>query len=110
MQYHYAARVVRWVDGDTVDVVVDLGFKVYSAQRLRLLGIDTPERGQTGYREATAFAESHCPIDSVVTINTSKGTGKFGRYLAKIETAQGIDLVSLMLVHGHGKEYDGGRR
>lgn len=110
MQYQYDAIVERWVDGDTVDVSVDLGFKCYTRQRLRLNGIDTPERGQTGFGEATAFAESHCPVGSTIRVDTHKGTGKFGRYLADIQTPDGNALIPMMLEAGHGTPYDGGRR
>lgn len=108
--YRYAARVERWVDGDTVDVVVDLGFKVYVAQRLRLLGVDTPERGQPGFDEATAVASNLCPPGSAITIRTHKGTGKFGRYLAEVIDAFGVDVAKALIEGGHGKPYDGGKR
>ena len=50
--YQYSATVYNVVDGDTIDVVVDLGFKITTKQRLRLNGIDTPEKGQPGFNEA----------------------------------------------------------
>ena len=54
--YHYRARLLRVVDGDTIDVELDHGFeRMRSTRRLRLLGVDTPERGQQGYHEATAL-------------------------------------------------------
>lgn len=107
--YIRRATVVRWVDGDTVDVVVDCGFSIYSRQRLRVAGIDTPERGQDGYSEATDYAESLAPADSEVTVITSK-TGKFGRYLAQIVVPDGRDLAVAMLAENHAKEYSGGKR
>ena len=41
--YQYKAKVERIVDGDTIDVVIDLGFKITTNQRIRLAGINTPE-------------------------------------------------------------------
>lgn len=87
--YQYNATVSRWVDGDTVDMVVDLGFRVITAQRFRLLGdtetpiIDTPERSEPGYVEARQVAESVHPPGSKVVISTEKPLAgdKYGRYL-----------------------------
>ena len=42
-QYQYKAEVVRVVDGDTVDVLIDLGLNVFTKERIRLFGINTPE-------------------------------------------------------------------
>ncbi|WJJ58333.1 endonuclease [Staphylococcus phage 110] len=42
--YMYKAHVNRVVDGDTIDVTIDHGMRVYSEQRVRILGVDTPER------------------------------------------------------------------
>ena len=41
--YEYSAIIRRWVDGDTVDVTLDLGFDIWFNNRVRLLGINTPE-------------------------------------------------------------------
>ena len=81
--FRYSAVVARWVDGDTVDVVIDLGFKVHTKQRLRLYGVNTPERGQPGFDEATAYARDRAPEGSVVEVQTYK-TGKYGRWLAMV--------------------------
>lgn len=63
------AKILRWVDGDTVDVEAyvtvypwpDVELKEMRRLRLRLTVADTPERGQPGYREATAFVNSLLP-------------------------------------------------
>lgn len=81
--YQYRATVVRWIDGDTVDLDVDLGFHVITRQRFRLLGVDTPERGEPGYGEARQCAESVLPTGAVVTVETIK-TDKYGRWLADL--------------------------
>ena len=47
--YEYRAKLIKCVDGDTADFLVDLGFKVFKEIRTRFLGVDTPERGQADY-------------------------------------------------------------
>lgn len=103
--YTYNAEVVRWVDGDTVDLIVDLGFKIKAHQRFRLHGVDTPERGQDGFHEATKFCEEFAPIGSMVAIQTHK-TGKFGRWLCTLYN--GSDPLSInrtLLTEGYAEEY-----
>lgn len=96
--HEYQASILDVVDGDTIDVTVDLGFRIHREIRLRLAEIDTHEtygvetdteeyrRG----REETAFVESWVADGSSddrkwpFVVRTEK-TGKFGRYLAEIE-------------------------
>jgi micrococcal nuclease len=105
--YEYKARVVNVVDGDTVDAVIDLGFKVSINQRLRLDRIDTPERGEPGYVEAKAFV-----FDMVggkeVTLKTYK-VSKWGYYLADI-LLQGKSVSDALVSAGLAKHYDGGKK
>lgn len=81
--YTYLATVDRWVDGDTVDMVIDLGFRMSTHQRFRLLGVDTPERGEANWREATACASAVMPPGSQITIQSLK-TDKYGRWLVDL--------------------------
>lgn len=85
--YEYRARVLRVVDGDTVDFEVDLGFSVKIKIRTRLAGVDTPERGHEDWSRATAACESllmeQQDRDGYVNIKTSK-TGKYGRWITEI--------------------------
>lgn len=87
--YLYAGIVDRWVDGDTVDVNVDLGFGVWKAsQRFRVFGINTPEiRGPE--REAGLISagrvEALAPGGSTVIVNSfSDKKGKYGRWLGDV--------------------------
>ena len=82
--YQYRATVERWVDGDTVDLIVDLGFNMTTKQRFRLLDIDTPERGQVNYDVARRCAESIHPAGSSLEITSIKSVDKYGRYLVKL--------------------------
>lgn len=111
--YSYLATVERWIDGDTVWLTVDLGFRMTMRDSFRLLGIDTPERGQDGYHEATIRATELAPVGATVRIETAKA-GKYGRWLANVflqtgdyaERTVNDILVEEMLA----RPYDGGLR
>lgn len=81
--YNYRARLLRVVDGDTIDVMLDLGFQTYCSQRLRLLGVDTPERGQPGFVEASDVTASTLNAAAVITVHTVR-KDSFGRWLAEV--------------------------
>lgn len=81
--YTYRAFVVRVLDGDTIEVVVDLGFGVRSTQVLRLRGIDCPELVSREGKEAKAFVEKLLPPSTRVLIKTTK-SDKYDRYLADV--------------------------
>ncbi len=84
--YQYRATVERIIDGDTLDVTVDLGFFLTSRMRVRLRGVDTPEvRGSERPEglKVKAFVEEKLPIGKQVVINTYK-LGKYGRYIADL--------------------------
>lgn len=94
--YQYKAKVDRVVDGDTLDLIIDLGFKITTHQRIRLAGIDTPEtynvkKDSDEYQKgkaATQFVESRlADNNNEVIIETTKLTGKFGRYIGTIRLA-----------------------
>jgi micrococcal nuclease len=81
--YTYMATVDRWVDGATVDLVIDLGFRMSTHQRFRLLDVDTPERGEANWKEATACANAAMPPGSQIAIQSLK-TDKYGRWLVDL--------------------------
>ncbi len=107
-QYTYAARILRWVDGDTVDVVIQLGFRVDVQQRVRLLGVDTPEKGRAGYVAARERAEQVAPVGAKVVLRSYKpdGADLYGRYLARVE-CEGRDVTSVLIGEGFGRPMDG---
>jgi len=106
--YEYKAQCVDVVDGDTIDVVVDLGFHIQREIRLRLLGVDThetygvshdSEEYRRGKREAEFVEEwlGDAEGDWPILIQTEK-KGKYGRYLAEIERrADGAVLNETLL-------------
>lgn len=94
--YQYKATVERVVDGDTIDLTIDLGFKITTHQRIRLAGIDTPEifsvkKDSEEYKkgmEAKEFVETRVAANgNKVIVETEKHTGKYGRYIGTITLA-----------------------
>jgi len=94
--YQYKAKVERVVDGDTVDLVIDLGFKITTHQRIRLAHINTPEtysvkKDSEEYKKGMAskeFVEKRLAANNYeVIIETTKLTGKYGRYIGTIRLA-----------------------
>ena len=89
--YEYRCKIVRVVDGDTVDVDIDLGFGVWlQKQRVRLYGVDTPESRTRDAEEkvfgnlAKKFVEDRLPVGSKQKLRTRlDGKGKFGRILGE---------------------------
>ena len=95
--YSYRVKkVTKIVDGDTIDVLLDMGFDILYQQRVRLFGIDTPEsrtrdsiEKKFGYL-AKDMVESFLPVGSIQTLVTVKDkAGKFGRILGKFKIHDG---------------------
>jgi micrococcal nuclease len=90
--YEYKITIDRWVDGDTVDVDIDLGFGVWlHKERVRLFGIDTPESRTRDLEEkkyglaAKKFLTNMLDDDGGIILKTHKDkTGKFGRILGEL--------------------------
>ena len=107
--YEYRCRIVRVVDGDTVDVDIDLGFGIWMRnERIRLHGIDTPESRTRDLEEkkygllAKEQVKYFLPKDSIQTLITVKDkAGKFGRILGKFKIEDSLypsNLATLDLV------------
>lgn len=103
--FTYQAEIYRVVDGDTVDAMVDLGFKIYTKQRIRLARIDTPERGQPGYDEATDRL-SELVLNKRVRLVTTRAS-KWGYFLGELYVDD-ASVNSIMLLEGLAKPYTGG--
>lgn len=94
--YQNLATVIKWVDGDTVDLTVDLGFGIkYHDQRFRLFRSDTPERGQVNFHEATAFSSNMAPPGSTILVRTYKVKRSYDRYIAEIIVLKDGEHVSV---------------
>ncbi len=109
--YEYRAHCTKVVDGDTIDVTVDLGFDVLHKMRLRLAGVNTPERGQPGYTEAGNEVRNLI-LDRDVIIRTEKDRQeKYGRYLAEILIPESDATVNQTLLDKQlAVPYSGGKR
>lgn len=120
--YIYKATIVRWVDGDTVWLTVDLGFHLTMTSDFRLYGVNTPEHNQAGFHEATQFAESHAPAGSGITIQSFKDPDKYGRWIVKIFVGgsvlagrtdlndASVYLNDALISSGHATPYFGGTK
>ena len=104
-------QVLKVVDGDTVDLLIDLGFDIYIEKRIRLYGINTPETRTRDLKEkkrglaAKARLEELCSIpEDENLILKSYGVGKYGRVLGEI-VARGAVLNNILLGEGHAKAY-----
>ena len=103
--YLYRAELDRVVDGDTVDLWVDLGFHMWTKQRFRLQGIDAPERFTASGKLATKFVEDML-TDKKLQIESRK-TGKYGRWIAVVYIeGEKYDLSILLHEAGLAKEVD----
>lgn len=103
----FPAHCVRVVDGDTLDLVFDLGFRIQRTARVRLAEVDTAEvygpnasaEGEVQeqfVREWLAEAEGQGGGPWPLTVRTEKDTGKYGRYLATVERPDGERLAEAL--------------
>ena len=120
----YQATLVKVVDGDTIDVTLDLGFNVLlHNQRVRLAGIDTPESRTRNLEEKklglAAKARNKELLESVSSKSgffriKSYGTGKYGRVLGEIfiQDADGkqYSINETLINEGHAYVYEGGTK
>ena len=107
------SKVTKVVDGDTIDVIIDLGFDIMYKSRVRLFGIDTPESRTRDLVEkkygllSKEFLKTQLKKGKIV-IKTHKDeeTGKFGRILGEI-FVDGVNVNQLMCDEGHAVLYEG---
>ena len=110
--YIYNAKIINIVDGDTIDLFIDLGFDIHHEIRLRLNGIDAPEIRTKDLEEKKLGLEAKEYIQKLCekynykcTVKTIKDKkGKYGRYLGDIYF--GDESLSLLLIsEGYAKKY-----
>ena len=104
--FTYAAKLIEVIDGDTVDLLIDLGFGVHVKERCRLYGIDAPEMPTEAGKAAKAHLESLLGATGELFVATRKmtrkpkeKTDKYGRYLAVLYGGN-VD----MFIHGDQTE------
>ena len=117
--YEYKVKITRVVDGDTVDAEVDLGFDTFIKDRIRLMGLDTPESRTRNKKEKALGLAAKAYLKELlrenkgdVILRTSKeGKGKFGRILGTLLIYDGMTSVNQMLIdEGHARDYFGGSK
>ena len=116
-------KIKKVVDGDTIDVVIDLGFDLTKTERVRIAGVDTPEKRTRDLEEkalgldATNWLKEKLNEtikgDQELTIRTELvgGTGKYGRLLGWLYVGDSeVSLNKQMIEQGYAWEYDGGAK
>ena len=117
-------EIVKVLDGDTIDVLIDLGFDLFKKERVRIAGVDTPEKRTRDLEEkalgidATNWLKKKLE-DTIagdgdeLTIRTELvgGTGKYGRLLGWLYINEdAISLNEQMITEGYAWAYDGGTK
>ena len=113
--YEYAVKkIVKIVDGDTIDIKIDLGFSLTKKERVRLAGIDTPESRTRDLDEkaegllAKSFLEKQLDEAVDLRVKTEKD-GKYGRMLGWLHDGN-KNINKYMVLKGYAWEYDGGKK
>lgn len=106
----YCYRIIDYlvIDGDTVDLTLDLGFNIHHKSRFRLYGINAPERkDRKAWLEAKLFLAkilgTHFPNITAMTIKDKKD--KYGRYLVSLVSDTNLNLNVMMVSSGNAVEY-----
>ena len=117
-KHGYSAKLVRVVDGDTADAMIDLGFNTWVKKRIRFMGVDAWESRTRDLEEkklglaAKAFVKDLLEnSDDGKFSLISYGTGKYGRVLGEL-FVKGHDtsVNELLKEHGHAYEYHGEKK
>ena len=116
-------KIDKVLDGDTIDVTIDLGFDLYKKERVRIAGVDTPEKRTRNLEEkelgidATNWLKDKLKAgidgDDDLTIRTELvgGVGKYGRLLGWLYIGDAeVSLNEQMIEEGYAWEYDGGTK
>ena len=112
--YEYKALITNVVDGDTYDFVIDLGFGITYKDRLRLYGVDTPEKRGLERPEGLAVTEQVKKLieGKEVRLISHKWKGKYGRFVAQVMVQQDdiehpeFDLATYLFNKGMAKKVD----
>jgi micrococcal nuclease len=114
--YEYKATILNVVDGDTIDVFIDLGFNHFFKDRVRLMGINTPEINSKIAEErlkaasAKKFLQDNFVLNSkIYKIKTYKDD-KYGRLLAEVFMDDGQTINNKLLSQGLAVPYTGGAK
>ena len=122
--YNFRVKEIeRVIDGDTIDVIIDLGFDLYKKERVRVAGVDTPEkRTKDDEEKALGYDATHWleekldgaikgEDDLIIRTELIGGFGKYGRLLGWLYIGDAeISLNEQMIEEGYAWEYDGGTK
>src|SRR6056300_1853070 len=119
--YEYRAYVIKVVDGDTVDVDIDLGFGVMlKEERVRIMGIDTPESrtsdkveklfGLAAKNRLKELLGKECILKTQINKDGEDMKGKFGRILGDFVAKDGRMVTDILVEEGHAVAYFGGSK
>lgn len=116
-------KINKVVDGDTIDVTIDLGFDLYKKERVRVAGVDTPEKRTRNLEEKALGIDATNWIkdkltgaiagddDLVIRTELVGGTGKYGRLLGWLYIGDNtISINEQMIAAGYAWDYDGGTK
>jgi len=117
MYTYFIKKVLKVVDGDTIDVEIDLGFDLTKKERVRLGGIDTPESRTRDLEEKKMGLEAKerlkmlLKVSDKLTVTTSKD-GKFGRMIGTLymNPSAGMSINQMLIDDGYAWAYDGGTK
>ena len=118
MPYEYNCKINRVVDGDTVDVDIDLGFGiVLTDERVRIMGIDTPESrtsdkvekvfGLASKERLKELLGKTAILKTEINKDGEDMKGKFGRVLGDFLTPEGERVTKILVNEGHAVRYHG---
>jgi micrococcal nuclease len=106
--YRYKAQLIRVVDGDTIDCILDLGFDVSIKERVRLKGLDTPETRTKDLTEKKLGLEAKKFVEDMFQnkgndfiIETEYRRGKYGRTIGTITFQDDTVLNEMLITSGH---------
>lgn len=105
-RWEFQARVRRVVDADTLDLACDLGFGMTANVRVRVLGVNAPERNTPEGRAAELFAITLLGAHPQLTVRTELGKS-FDRWLGEITLPDGSNYATRLIDAGHGTSYPG---
>ena len=119
--YEYKVNILKVVDGDTVDVDIDLGFGCWLRnERVRIVGIDCPESrtsdriekvfGEAAKQRLTSLLSSEATLISQVSKMGENMKGKFGRILGDFRTINDQVVTTTLMEEGHAVAYNGGNK
>ena len=108
--YTYNAKLIRIIDGDTIEAMVDLGFFTWKSVTIRLYGIDTPETRTKDLEEKARGLAAKERLSQLLRDEEfeleSLGIGKYGRCLGRLKIGE-LNINQTLLNEGHAREYYG---